>query len=168
MMADRRQTLELRGDRELILTRRFAAPRKLVWMAYTDCTHLAHWWGPTGWELTHCELDLRPGGVWHYCMSGEYEGKTMDSWGIATYQEINAPHRLTYFDAFSDKDGQVNKNMPQMKVTVTLEEKDGETLLTNNTLFESAAARQQVIDMGMEEGIAQTWDRLDTYLAERL
>lgn len=165
-MNDKKQTLELHGECELVLTRYFAAPRRLVWMAYSDCKHLSHWWGSTGWELTHCELDFRPGGVWHYCMTGEYEGKTMESWGLATYQEIEALERLVYADAFSDKHGNINATMPQMIITVTLSEEDGETRLTSRTLFESAEARQEVLDMGMEEGIKQTWDRLDLYLAK--
>lgn len=165
-MSNQKQTLELRGNRELVLTRRFAAPRHLVWLAYTDCAHLAHWWGPAGWELTYCKLDFRPGGVWHYCMTGEYEGNPMKSWGIATYRDIDPPGRLVYVDAFSDSDGNVLAEMPQMVITVTLTEEAGMTLLTSSTLFESAAARQQVIDMGMEQGISQTWDRLDAYLPE--
>lgn len=164
-MSNTQQTVELRGDRELVLTRRFDAPRRLVWSAYTDCAHLTHWWGPTGWKLTHCELDLRPGGVWHYCMTGEYEGNVMESWGLATYQEIDEPGRLVYVDAFSDKDGNVNAEMPQMEITVTLAEEAGGTLLMSHTLFESTEARQQVVDMGVEEGITQTWDRLGSYLS---
>ena len=160
-----KQTIELRGERELVVTRRFAAPRRLVWMAYSDCAHLKHWWGPQGWELTHCELDFRPGGTWHYCMTGEYEGNTMESWGMATYEEIDAPQRFVYRDAFSDAEGNINPDLPQMVITVSLEEIDGETLLTSSTLFDSADARQQVIDMGMEEGMADTWDRLDDLLA---
>lgn len=163
-MSNKKQTLELRGDRELILTRRFAASPSLVWQAYTDCAHLAHWWGPTGWELSHCVLDLRIGGNWHYCMRGEYDGNVMESWGLATYQEIEAPHRLVYADAFSDKDGNINADMPQMVITVTLAEEAGETLLISSTLFASAEARQEVLDMGMEAGITQTWDRLDAHL----
>lgn len=161
---EKKHTLELRGERELVLTRPFAAPRRLVWDAYTDCRHLVHWWGPAGWDLTHCELDLRPGGSWHYCMSGQHEGKPMESWGLAIYEEIEAPHRLVYRDAFSDREGTVNADMPQMEITVTFEEIEGGTLLTSSTLFESSEARQQVIDMGVEHGIADTWARLDDYL----
>lgn len=164
-MSNKQGTVELRGDRELVLTRSFAAPRQRVWQAYTDCAHLSQWWGPTGWELTHCELELRPGGVWHYCMKGEYDGNVMESWGLATYREVDAPSRLVYVDAFSDEDGKVNAEMPQMEVGVTLKEEAGETILTSHTLFESTEARQQVIDMGVVEGITQTWDRLESYLS---
>ena len=58
---------------ELYLERTFAAPRDKVWAAFTDCEHLKHWWGPNGWDLTHCTMDFREGGRWHYCMSGKDE-----------------------------------------------------------------------------------------------
>lgn len=160
-------TLELRGERELIFSRHFAAPRQLVWDCYTNCAHLAYWWAPIGWELTHCKLDLRVGGTWHYCMAGEYEGNRMESWGLATYKTIDAPQQLVYEDAFSDKDGNVNADMPQMLITVTFEEVDGGTRMTSNTLLASAEARQQIIDMGVEDGVAGTYERLDAYLLTR-
>ena len=156
---------ELRGDREIVLTRVFAARPALVWKAYTECAHLVHWWGPTGWELTHCELDLRPGGVWHYCMAGEYEGELMESWGLATYEEIDAPNRLLYSEAFSDKDGAINPDVALMAISVLFEAVEGGTLMTSVTVFDSAESRQETLDMGVQEGITQTWDRLHTYLA---
>lgn len=165
-MNQKQQTLELRGERELVMTRHFAAPPQLVWQAYTNCAHLSHWWGPAGWELTHCTLDLRVGGIWHYCMSGEMDGNKMDSWGRAEYQEIDAPNRLVYTDAFSDEDGNIAEGMPQMVITITLDEAEGGTLLTSITELESAEARQTLIEMGVETGITQTWDRLDNYLPQ--
>ncbi|MCO5192320.1 MAG: SRPBCC domain-containing protein [Anaerolineae bacterium] len=164
-MTNKRQTMAIHGDRELVMTRRFAAPRHLVWQAYTDCAHLSQWWGPTGWTVPHCELDLRPGGKWHYCMKGEMpDGSVMESWGLAVYREIVPPERLVYVDAFSDSDGTISADLPQMLITVTFEEIDGQTLLTSITEFDSAEALQTVIDMGMEQGITQTWDRLDAHL----
>ncbi len=160
-----KQTVELREERELVLARHFAAPRQLVWDAYTNCAHLKHWWGPKGWELTHCELDLREDGKWHYCMAGEYEGSRQESWGLATYDEIDAPSRLVYRDAFADAEGNVHPDMPEMVITVLFEAVDGGTLMTSITEFVSADARQQVLDMGAEQGIRETWDRLDDYLA---
>ena len=159
-----KMTLELRGEREIVLKRRFAAPPQLVWETYTDCEHLKHWWGPHGWDLTHCELDLRVGGRWHYCMSGEYEGEMQHSWGLATYDEIDTPKRLVYREAFSDADGNTSEEMPEMVITVLFEDVDGETLMTSITEFVSAEARQEVLDMGAAEGIEQTWERLAVYL----
>lgn len=165
-MSEPKQTLELRGDYEIVLTRRFSAPRHLVWKAFSSCEHLKHWWGPKGWDLTHCEMDFRPSGRWHYCISGEYEGNLMESWGLATYQEIDEPQRFVYRDAFSNKEGDINSDMPQMLITVTMDDQGQTTLLTNITKCESTEARQQLIDMGMEGGITETWDRLDEILIE--
>ena len=165
-MSNDKQTLTLRGDREIVLTRRFSAPRHLVWKAHSSCEHLKHWWGPKGWDLVHCMMDFRPNGTWHYCMAGEYEGNAMESWGLATYQEIEEPERIVYTDAFSDKEGSINPDMPEMLITVTMDDQGETTLLTNVTRCESAEARQQLIDMGMEGGITETWDRLDELLTQ--
>ena len=161
---NKKHTLELRGDREIVFTRAFAAPCQLVWDAYTDCKHLIHWWGPAGWELTHCELELRVGGTWHYCMAGTYEGSYMESWGLGTYVELDGPHRLVYSDAFSDKDGNVNPDMPESLNTITFEAVDGGTMMRLSTLCGSAEARQELIAMNVEQGVSETWMRLDAYL----
>lgn len=159
------QTIEKVSDRELVLTRTFAAPRQLVWQAYTDCKHLSQWWGPAGWTVPHCQLDLRPGGQWHYCMKGPMpDGNVIESWGLAVYEEIAAPERLVYRDAFSDAEGNISPDFPQGMVTVKLEEADGRTLLTSHVRYNAAADLETVLQMGMEEGITQTWDRLDTHL----
>lgn len=164
MIVTKKHTLELRGEREIVFTRPFAAPPELVWAAYTDCTHLVHWWGPTGWELTHCQLDLRVGGTWHYCMAGLYEGNHMESWGLGTYEEIDAPHRLVYRDAFSDKDANISSEMPETFNSITFTAVDGGTMMEIITECESAEARQQLISMNVEQGVAETWERLDAYL----
>jgi uncharacterized protein YndB with AHSA1/START domain len=159
------QKTERISDCELVLTRTFAAPRHLVWEAYTDCRHLSQWWGPTGWTVPHCQLDLRPGGKWHYCMKGEMpDGNVIESWGLAVYEEIAAPERLVYRDAFSDAEGNISAEFPRALVTVNLEEVDGKTLLTSHIRYDSAADLETVLNIGMEEGISQTWDRLDDHL----
>lgn len=160
----KQHTLELRGEREIVFTRPFAAPPQLVWDTYTDCRHLVHWWGPKGWDLTHCELDLKVNGTWHYCMAGDYEGERMESWGLGIYEEIDAPHRLVYRDVFSDKDGNMNLDMPETKNIITFEATDSGTMLHISTMCESAEARQQLLDMGVEQGVAETWERLDAHL----
>lgn len=161
----KKHTLELRGDCEIVFTRPFAAPCQLVWEAYTDCAHLVNWWGPEGWELTHCQLDLKVGGTWHYCMAGFYEGNHMESWGLGTYEELEAPHHLVYRDAFSDKNGNVDPDMPETLNTIVFKAIDGGTMMHISTLCESAEARQQLIDMQVEQGVAESWQRLDVFLS---
>jgi len=150
------------SDREIVFEREFNAPRNMVFKAWTEPERLTHWWGPTDWTLPVCNIDLRPGGVWHYCMRGP-NGE--ESWGKATYSEIVEPVRLVYTDAFSDAAGNVNEAMPQMEITVTFAEGAGKTNVTMRALAASAEQVKQLLGMGMEEGMKQTWARLDAYLA---
>jgi uncharacterized protein YndB with AHSA1/START domain len=150
------------SDREFVMERLFNAPRELVWQAWTTPEHLAQWWGPKGWTLPVCQIDFRPGGVWHYCMRGP-DG--MESWGKATYQEIVEPERIVYLDAFTDEAGNPVEGMPEILVTVMFEEYNGQTKLTSRAQFASAADLEAVLGMGMAEGITETWDRLEAYLA---
>ncbi|MDT3425364.1 uncharacterized protein YndB with AHSA1/START domain [Paenibacillus forsythiae] len=154
---------------ELVLERVFDAPRELVFKAFSEAEHLKHWWGPRGWTLPVCSIDFRPGGVWHYCMKcvdekqGDFYG--MESWGKAVYREIAAPERIVYTDYFSDAEGNVAEGMPSSDITMEFIEQDGKTKVISRGRFESAEALKTVMDMGMEQGITETWDRLEEYLA---
>ena len=151
------------SEREFVMERIFNAPRKLVFEAYSDCKHLAHWWGPKDWTLPVCQMDFRPGGIWLYCMRGP-DG--MESWGKATYREIIAPERIVYTDAFVDVEGNELEGMPEMLITMVFSEQDGKTKLTSRTQFASAAELKAVLEMGMEQGFTETLDRLEAYLAK--
>ena len=148
-------------DRVLTLTRTFDAPRDLVFAAFSKCEHLKHWWGPTGWTLPVCEMDFRPGGSWYYCMGGP-DGE--NSCGLMTYQEIVEPERIVATDGFADEEGNLLEDMPSMLDTLLFSEQDGKTTLTNRVQFASVAELEKVLEMGMIEGISQTFARLDTYL----
>ena len=151
------------SDREFVMERVFDAPRELVWQAWTKPEHLVHWWGPKGWTLPVCKVDFRPGGVWHYCMRGP-EGE--ESWGKAIYREIVEPERIVYLDTFSNEAGNPVEGMPEIIITVTFEDLDGKTKLATHAQFASAADLESVLAMGMVEGLTQTWDRLEAYLAQ--
>lgn len=165
-MAEQTQTtnnnmqIEASG-RELTVTRTFAAPQSLVFEAFTDCKHLKHWWGPKGWSLPVCKMDFRPGGSWHYCMEGP-NGE--ESWGLALYDEIDQPDRIVYRDYFSDAEGEVNSEMPSFQITMTFSSTEGGTQVISHTLVGSEAELQQLMEMGMVEGLTQTWDRLEELL----
>jgi uncharacterized protein YndB with AHSA1/START domain len=150
------------SEREFVVERIFDAPRELVFQVFSACEHLAHWWGPTGWTLPVCQMDFRPGGVWFYCMRGP-AGE--EGCGKAIYREIVEPERIVYTDAFADAEGNVQAGMPEMVITLTFAEHDGKTKLTSRTQFASAADLKTTLDMGMVEGLNQTWDRLEAYLA---
>ena len=139
------------------------APRELVFKAWTEPERLARWFGPRGWSLPVCTIDLRPGGVWHYCMRGP-AGE--ESWGRAVYAEIVPPERLVYTDAFSDAQGSDNANMPHSHVSIELADLGAKTRLINRTQFASVADLQKTLDMGVVEGMGQTFERLVAFLAE--
>ncbi|MCA9839297.1 MAG: SRPBCC domain-containing protein [Trueperaceae bacterium] len=154
-------------DRTFSINRTFNAPRERVFAAFSQCEHLKHWWSPAGWHLSVCEMDFREGGSWLYCMSGPGpDGQPMDSYGKASYQEITAPEKIIYTDSFVDKDGSPLENMPSMQITVTFEDVKGKTRVTTETIFGSKEELDAVIGMGMEEGLKQTWDKLEAYLSQ--
>jgi uncharacterized protein YndB with AHSA1/START domain len=153
---------------EIILERVFDAPRELVFKAFSEAEHLKHWWGPRGWTLTVCNVDFRPGGIWHYCMKcidenqGDFYG--FESWGKAVYKEIEEAEKIVYVDYFSDAEGNEAEGMPSTLVTMTFVEQEGRTKLISRGEYASAEALKTVMEMGMEQGITETWDRLEEHL----
>jgi uncharacterized protein YndB with AHSA1/START domain len=150
-------------ERLLIVERVFDAPRDLVWKAWTDPEQLAKWWGPRGWATTNYKLELKPGGVWHYCMRGP-EGA--ESWGKGVYREIVEPERLVYYDVFSDADGNTVENMPGMLITLEFADLGSKTQLTSTGEFATAEQLDSIIAMGVVQGLSETWDRLEEFLAD--
>lgn len=165
-------TSKVENGNVLILERIFNAPRELVFEAHHKPEHLKNWWGPWGWELTHCEMDFRPGGSWHYCMTcqdknqGEYFG--MQSWGKAVYGKIVEPETIAYTDYFSDEDAKINDQLPATQsVTTLIDLGNGKTKLLSRNEYATAEALKAVTDMGMLEGTSQTWDRLEEFLEKQ-
>ena len=152
--------VETKGG-QLILTRQFDAPRRKVFQAHIDCKHLMNWWGPRSWPLTHCKMDFRVGGKWHFCMTGP---GGMEAWGLVIYKEIREPEFLVYEDHFSDKDGNLNKDLPTTIVKTEFLEKDGKTIVKSTANYASAEELKKVIDMGMIGGTTETLERLEEYM----
>lgn len=158
------------NERVLVLEHIFNAPRELVYQMFKEPEHLKQWWGPIGWELPVCHIDFRSGGTWHYCMKcidknqGEYYG--MESWGKAVYKDIIEPETIIYNDYFSDADGNINETMPPSEITLEFVKMDGKTKLINRAEYESTEALKTVMDMGMLQGITETWNRLEEHLNE--
>jgi uncharacterized protein YndB with AHSA1/START domain len=149
-------------ERLLIVERVFDAPRELVWKAWTDPDQLAKWWGPRGWVTANYKLELKPGGVWHYCMRGP-EGA--ESWGKGVYREIVEPERLVYYDVFSDAAGSTVEGMPGMLITLELADLAGKTKVTSTAEFATAEQLGAIVEMGVVRGLSETWDRLEEFLA---
>ena len=159
--------IERPSEREFVVSRTFAAPRELVWQTWSQCEHLQHWWAPAGWSVPVCKMDFRVGGTWHYCMKGPLpDGPEMESWGLTVYQEIVAPERIIALDQFADAEGNVLLEMPKLRNTITFTVVDGQTEVTSRSEFATVADLETVIEMGMEEGMTQSWDQLAAHLAQ--
>jgi uncharacterized protein YndB with AHSA1/START domain len=152
--------------REIVITRIFDAPRELVWKAWTDPEHLMRWWGPKIFTSPVCQIDLRIGGRYLFCMRSP-EGK--EFWSTGVYREILPPERLVCTDSFADAEGNVvpasHYGLPgdwpsELVVTVTFEEHEGRTKLT---------MRQAGIPAGeMKAMAAAGWEESFDKLAESL
>ncbi|MFN2483695.1 MAG: SRPBCC family protein [Candidatus Limnocylindria bacterium] len=148
-------TLSLPSDREIVLTRAFDAPRELVFEAHTKAEHLRNWWGPRRYEMPVCEIDFRLGGTWRMVHRGA-DGQEFGFHG--EYREIVPPEKIVWTFEFDGAPGDVSVE------TATFEERDGKTILTASAVYASAEARDAMLQSGMEEGAAETYDRLAEYL----
>jgi uncharacterized protein YndB with AHSA1/START domain len=150
----------LAGDpREIRIERRVAAPRALVWKAFTQAGHIAPWWGPDGFRTTIQHMDVRPGGEWRFVMHGP-DGT--DYPNHVRYLEVSEPERLMYLHGDGSGDAQ-----REFHVTLSFEA-DGpaHTQVVLRSRFASAEARDYVVrEVGAIEGGRQTLARLDAYLA---
>ncbi|MGB2694064.1 MAG: SRPBCC domain-containing protein [Dehalococcoidia bacterium] len=152
------------GERQLLMSRVFDAPRAVVFRAFSTSAALAQWWGPKGWTLPVSNQDFRPGGTWHYCMRGPGGG---ESWRLSRYSEIVEDERIVYTDAFSNAEGKVAEGTPQMQIRLEFRDEDGGTRVTSKTEFTSSEELKRVLDMGAVQGVTETWDRLEEYLESR-
>lgn len=147
-------TLTLKSDLEIELTRVFDAPRRLVFEAHSKPEHLRRWWGRKDSTLTVCDMDFRPGGRWRYVMR-KASGQEYAFRG--EYLEIVPPERLVQTFEF--------EGSPDVGVeTLIFSEKDGKTILTTTSKFDSREQRDGVIESGMEVGAAELYDRLEAHL----
>ncbi len=153
----------------LIMERTFNSTKDKFWDAYTEAEALEKWWGPVGWETEVKKLDFSEGGSWFYIMKcvdenqGEWFGKT--SAGIAVYKNIKPKDSFEYTDYFADDDGNIKSDMPSALTTFELRDnQNGTTTLITKTSYDTEDGLKQVLEMGMEEGFAQTLDRLEEYL----
>lgn len=151
--------LTTRGDREIVMTRVFDAPRSLVFEAFTKPELVKRWLlGPDGWSMPVCEIDLRVGGSYRYVWHRDRDGTEMGMGGV--YREIVAPERIVSTEKF-DKAWYPGEAVG----TVVLVERGGTTTVTQTVLYQSREAREAVLKSGMESGVAMSYDRLAELLA---
>jgi len=147
-------TLALSGDREIVITRVFDAPRKRVWDAHTKAELLKRWLtGPPGWTLAVCEMDLTVGGKYRWVWHGP-NGEVMGMGGV--HREIVAPEKIVNTQLF-DEDWTGGEAVG----TLVLTEQNGKTTLTNTVRYSSKDARDNVLKTPMEQGMAYGYDQLE-------
>jgi uncharacterized protein YndB with AHSA1/START domain len=150
--------VEARGDREIVMTRAFDAPRHLVFDAFTKPDLLRQWMlGPPGWSMPVCEIDFRVGGRYRYVWAHR-DGAEMGAGGV--YKEIVVPERIVATERF-DQPWYPGEGLG----TIVLTEHAGKTMLTQTLLYESSDARDMVLRSPMESGVAMSYDQLEHLLA---
>lgn len=138
------------GQHEIKFIREFDAPRELVFKAYTDPALIPRWWGPKRLTTVVDKMDVHKGGMWRY-LQHDASGNQFAFHGV--YHTIVAPDRVVSTIEFEGMPGHVGLE------TLTFVERDGKTILTNSGIFQTVADRDGMLQTGMEEGAAETWDR---------
>jgi uncharacterized protein YndB with AHSA1/START domain len=158
---------------DFVITRVLAAPRELVFQAFTDPEHMQQWWGPKGLTVVSAQMDLRPGGSYHYGMRAP-DGTVM--WGKFVYREILAPSRLVFVNAFADAAGNLTRHPTsptwplELLSTLTFDVHAAGTLLTLRWApLPSATAQERATfaaaHPSMQQGWSGTLEQLQAYLA---
>jgi uncharacterized protein YndB with AHSA1/START domain len=151
------------GEQEFVVERQFNAPHTLMFQVFTQPEHLKRWWAPQPYTVPVCTVDLRPGGIWHYCMRSP-EGQ--NHWARSVYSEIVPSEKLAYISTFADEHANPIEGLPEHLTTVTFTEEAGKTQVSARVQFASAAALKVAVDMRMVEGTSMTWDYLAEYVQE--
>lgn len=146
--------VEARGDKEIVMTRVFDAPRHLVYETMTKAEYVRQWWGCVdGHTMTVCDMDVRVGGKWRYVLRNDADKSEHGFSG--TYLELDAPKKIVnteIFDPFPDETA---------TCTLTLEEKDGKTYYQNVIVHTTKEGRDGHLGSGMEYGAGLGLDRIE-------
>ena len=143
------------SDLEIAFTRVFDAPRQLVFDAWTSAELVPHWMmASTAWTMTVCDVDLRPGGSWHFEWRGK-DGAVMGMGGV--YQEVVPGERLVSTESWGGE-------WPETLNTLVVREDGGRTTITNTVRYPTREARDAVLAMGMPRGVDASHNRLAEHL----
>jgi uncharacterized protein YndB with AHSA1/START domain len=160
------------GAPEMSFSRTFDAPRERVFQAFTEIEGLKHWCCPGGFQWVSATLDLRPGGMLHYCIRSPHGA---DMWTRFIFREIHPPEKLVYVNSSSDASGSITANpwvpgLPlEMLSTFTFTEHQGKTTVTYHgtpvNADEVGLKKFAAMRKPMETGFAAVFDALIEYLA---
>lgn len=141
----------------------FAATQQRLWDAYADPRQIEQFWGPPTFPAKFTRHDMVAGGRTEYIMTGPNGEKSPGHWDFIA---VDAPNSFEVEDGFSNEDGSDNTDMPSMRMTFAFEATDTGSRLTTVTHFGSAEQLEQLLGMGMEEGMTQAMGQIDAVLAD--
>ena len=139
-----------------------AAPPSRVWKLWADPRQLERWWGPPTWPATFEQHDVVVGGGSRYYMTGPEGEKARGWWRFVSLDE---PRSIEFDDGFSDESGLPNPEMPTIRGRVELEEIAAGTRMTVTSQFATVEQMEQLVQMGMVEGMTQAMGQIDDVLA---
>lgn len=145
----------------LTVRREFLADRSLVWDCHTKSELLDKWFAPTPLTTKTKSMDFREGGHWHYAM---VEPNGTEYWGFTEYIKIKPIDYYTALDAFSNAEAEINKDLPRAKWLVTFTDKGENAVVETVVTYNSLSDLETVIQMGMEQGMTATLQKLDELL----
>ena len=141
----------------------FDAPIERVWQLWADPRKLERWWGPPSYPATVEKYDLTPGGDVTYVMTGPDGDQPRGWWRVTS---VNPPKSLEFTDGFANEDGTPNADMPITRVHMQLTEHGGGTRMELRSVFESREQMEQLVSMGVVEGLQQAVGQMDALLAD--
>jgi uncharacterized protein YndB with AHSA1/START domain len=148
----------------MTVTTELDATVERAWQLWADPRQLERWWGPPTYPATVVEHDLTAGGTVRYFMTGPEGEKFHGLWDIVA---VEAPHRIELVDSFAEDSGAKNESMPSTTMTVTLTEgAAGGTVMTVQSQFPSLEAMEQLVAMGMEDGMVEALGQIEAILAD--
>ncbi|UOE52294.1 SRPBCC domain-containing protein [Mucilaginibacter sp. SMC90] len=145
----------------LTIKREFLAGRPLVWDCYTKSELLDQWFAPAPLTTKTKSMDFSEGGHWHYAM---VEPSGTEYWGLTEYVKIQPIDYYTALDAFSNADGEINKDLPRAEWLVNFTDREENALVETIVTYKSLSDLETVIQMGMEQGMMATLEKLDQLL----
>jgi uncharacterized protein YndB with AHSA1/START domain len=152
----RESILTLPSDLEIVMQRVFDAPARTLFEVWTKPEHVKKWYGVRSTTVTVCDIDLRVGGAWRWVVT-KPDGMEIAFSGV--FREIDPPRRLQRTEVFEAVPG------AECLVTLTFDEKDGQTTLTSHMLFKSKVDRDMCLKSGMELGVKECYQNIDELLA---
>jgi uncharacterized protein YndB with AHSA1/START domain len=160
-------------QKHFVIDRLLDAPRDLVWQTFTQEKHLLNWWGPKGFKVTYCKLDLRTGGLFHYCLAMPTGD---DMWGKWVFRQITPPERLVFLSSFSDAQAGTARHVMKevwpltLLTTIGFAEEGAKTRVTVDWIPENASAEENAefdaFHDSMRGGWTGTFEQLADYLAK--